>query len=314
MLTPVATKPRRCPGRDPEQRQLTSLLDEVGERGQALVLRGEPGGARKIRLLSEAARQARERGTTVLSAAGVRSEARLPSPGWISCLVDVLSSAQLDTRRWSRRERTSGVRPASGRGRGSWTPRLTCSPNGARARDAREITDAAEANVAAVSYHFGSLQSLCDAAIEHALERYLDAQQEAIARWSRAHARGDSGGLRAAHAQRAGRRRSDLAVMRIVARAGIDPPAGGSGWAPGSIGSGVTSCGHSRRTSRSQRARSDLPDPCAAGLLNWLALAPIGEELRGKTRKQAERRARPRPRRCLPRRQLGLTARRVRGK
>ena len=30
----------------------------------------------------------------------------------------------------------------------------------------RELTDAAEANVAAVSYHFGSLKSLCDAAIE----------------------------------------------------------------------------------------------------------------------------------------------------
>src|ERR1700736_5701859 len=44
----------------------------------------------------------------------------------------------------------------------------------------RELTDAAEANVAAVSYHFGSLRALCDAAIEHALERYLDAQEEAV--------------------------------------------------------------------------------------------------------------------------------------
>ena len=44
----------------------------------------------------------------------------------------------------------------------------------------REITDAADANVAAVSYHFGSLGSLCDAAIEYALERYLDAQQDAV--------------------------------------------------------------------------------------------------------------------------------------
>src|SRR2546421_12286300 len=44
----------------------------------------------------------------------------------------------------------------------------------------RELTDAAEANVAAVSYHFGSLKSLCDAAIEQALERYLDAQQAAV--------------------------------------------------------------------------------------------------------------------------------------
>src|SRR6266550_1430676 len=44
----------------------------------------------------------------------------------------------------------------------------------------RELTDAAGANVAAVSYHFGSLKSLCDVAIEQALERYLDAQQEAV--------------------------------------------------------------------------------------------------------------------------------------
>src|SRR3954449_9314858 len=44
----------------------------------------------------------------------------------------------------------------------------------------RELTDAADANVAAVSYHFGSLGSLCDAAIEDALEHYLDAQQEAV--------------------------------------------------------------------------------------------------------------------------------------
>ncbi|HEV7459792.1 MAG TPA: TetR family transcriptional regulator, partial [Solirubrobacteraceae bacterium] len=39
----------------------------------------------------------------------------------------------------------------------------------------RELTDAADANVAAVSYHFGSLKSLCDAAIDQALESYLDA-------------------------------------------------------------------------------------------------------------------------------------------
>ena len=91
----------------------------------------------------------------------------------------------------------------------------------------RELTDAAEANVAAVSYHFGSLKSLCDAAIEHALERYLDAQQEAVssigpdstlealaAAFARPMMRALASGGR------------DLAVMRIVARAGIDPPRG----------------------------------------------------------------------------------------
>src|SRR3954465_10881430 len=44
----------------------------------------------------------------------------------------------------------------------------------------RELTDAAEANVAAVSYHFGSLEALGGGAIEDALERCLDAQQKAV--------------------------------------------------------------------------------------------------------------------------------------
>src|SRR6478609_6648316 len=91
----------------------------------------------------------------------------------------------------------------------------------------RGVTDAAEANVAAVSYHFGSLKSLCDSAIEHAVERYLDAQEEAVAalapestleELAAAFARPMIGSLVAG-----GR---DLAVMRIVARASIDPPPG----------------------------------------------------------------------------------------
>src|SRR6185312_1983359 len=91
----------------------------------------------------------------------------------------------------------------------------------------REVTGAADANVAAVSYHFGSLRSLCDAAIEEALERYLDAQQEAVGALD---ADSTVEELAAAFARpmiramAAGGR--DLAVMRIVARGGIDPPQG----------------------------------------------------------------------------------------
>jgi AcrR family transcriptional regulator len=155
----------------------------------------------------------------------------------------------------------------------------------------RELTNAAEANVAAVSYHFGSLEGLCDAAVEYALERYLDAQQEAL------RALGPESTLEAVAAAFsrpmisalvAGGR--DLAVMRIVARAGIDPP---RGW--------------DRLAARFDRVRRDvirvlkasLPgvkDPeldfrtrCAAGLLNWLVLAPLGAEVRNKSEKQVER-------------------------
>jgi DNA-binding CsgD family transcriptional regulator len=80
MLGPARYEAAPLLGRAHEQSLLTSLLDEVGDRGQALVLRGEPG-IGKSRLLSEAARKARERGMTVLTAAGVQSEAHLPFAG-----------------------------------------------------------------------------------------------------------------------------------------------------------------------------------------------------------------------------------------
>jgi AcrR family transcriptional regulator len=155
----------------------------------------------------------------------------------------------------------------------------------------RALTDAAEANVAAVSYHFGSLKTLCDAAVEHALERYLDAQQEAVSALepgSRLEEVAAAFARPMMNAMAVGGR--DLNVMRIVARAGIEPPAG---WA--------------RFDARFERIRTDvarllkplLPDAtnqellfrtrCVAGLLNWLVLAPVGTALRNRSVKQIER-------------------------
>jgi AcrR family transcriptional regulator len=155
----------------------------------------------------------------------------------------------------------------------------------------REITNTADANVAAVSYHFGSLQALCDAAVEQALERYLDAQQEAVSALDPA---ATLEAVAAAFARpmmralAAGGR--DLAVMRIVARSGIDPP---QRW--------------DRLGPRFDRIRADvarvlkasLPEAknaelifrtrCAAGLMNWLVLAPLGAELANKSERQIER-------------------------
>jgi len=155
----------------------------------------------------------------------------------------------------------------------------------------RELTDSAQANVAAVSYHFGSLKSLCDAAIEYALERYLDAQQEAVSALA---AEASLEALTAAFARPMMRALAvggrDLDVMRIVARSGIDPP---EGW--------------DRFDASFDRVRSDVlrvlkanvpgvrdqelifRTRCAAGLLNWLVLAPVGAELRNKSGKQIER-------------------------
>ena len=159
----------------------------------------------------------------------------------------------------------------------------------------RELTDSAQANVAAVSYHFGSLKSLCDAAIEYALERYLDAQQEAVSALA---AEASLEALAAAFARPMMRALAvggrDLDVMRIVARSGIDPP---EGW--------------DRFDASFDRVRSDVlrvlkanvpgvrdqelifRTRCAAGLLNWLVLAPVSAELRNKSEKQIGRRLIP---------------------
>jgi AcrR family transcriptional regulator len=165
------------------------------------------------------------------------------------------------------------------------------SERGEDAVTLRDLTDAAEANVAAVSYHFGSLKALCDASVEHALERYLDAQQEALAILG---PESTLEALAAAFARPMMRALAvggrDLSVLRIVARAALDPP---QSW--------------DRFDARFDRIRADalrvlkanLPDVknrelilrvrCVAGMLNWLALAPISAELRSTSEKQLAR-------------------------
>src|SRR3954453_6821669 len=145
----------------------------------------------------------------------------------------------------------------------------------------RALTDAADANVAAVSYHFGSLKSLRDAAIEQALDRYLDAQQAAVSALGPGSTLEESAAAFArpmiSALTKGGR---DRAAIRIVARAAIDPP---EGW--------------DRFDARFDQIRADVVQVlkanlsgvktrelifhirCAAGMLNWLALAPVGAEL-----------------------------------
>jgi AcrR family transcriptional regulator len=155
----------------------------------------------------------------------------------------------------------------------------------------RELTDAAGANVAAVSYHFGSLQALLDGAIEDALERYLDAQQKAVS------ALGPESTLEEAAAAfarpmiraltKGGR---DRAAMRIVARAAIDPPKGWDRFDAtfDQIRADVVQV-LKARLSGVKRPELIFRTRCAAGMLNWLALAPVGAEVSGMSERRAER-------------------------
>ncbi|MEU2620444.1 TetR/AcrR family transcriptional regulator [Streptomyces sp. NPDC007157] len=155
----------------------------------------------------------------------------------------------------------------------------------------REITDRAGANVAAVRYHYGSLKSLCDSAIEHALERYLDEkilELDSLASTATLHEVATAFVRPMVRALAAGGQ--DLAVMRTVARVGIDPP---QGWER-----------LNGKFDRSRRGAARVLAPnlpgvdeqelifrtrCAAGLLNWLALAPIGTELAAMSAERIER-------------------------
>ena len=155
----------------------------------------------------------------------------------------------------------------------------------------RELTDAAEANVAAVSYHFGSLQTLFDEAIKDAPERYLDAQQEAVTALDPESTLEE---VAAAFARpmisaltKGGR---DRAAIRIVARAAIDPPEGWDRFDArfDQIRAGVAQVLKAKLSGVKSRELI-FRIRCAAGMLNWLRLAPVGAELSDMSEKQAER-------------------------
>jgi len=152
----------------------------------------------------------------------------------------------------------------------------------------RELTGAAQANVAAVSYHFGSLKSLCDEAIEYALEQYLVSQEDAISTLGEGASLEELAAAFArpmVHALAVGGR--ELDVMRIVARSGIDPP---KGW------DRFDTSFDRIRAAVLRVLRANVPDVkdqelifrtrCAAGLLNWLVIAAIGDELRNRSERQ----------------------------
>ena len=155
----------------------------------------------------------------------------------------------------------------------------------------RELTTAADANVAAVSYHFGSLQALLDEAIEDALERYLDTQQQAVS------ALGPESTLEelaAAFAQ---------PMISALTKGGRDrrrDPHRGAGRdrssrTVGSVRRQVRPDSCRRRARTEAKLAGVKPQElsfrirCAAGMLNWLALAPIAADISAMSEKQAGR-------------------------
>jgi AcrR family transcriptional regulator len=158
----------------------------------------------------------------------------------------------------------------------------------------RDITDAAQVNVAAVNYHFGSLKALYIAATKEAIETIVndaidqlselgdDATLEEIsAAWTRSVIAARAG-------QSCGPR---LAFMRITARAGSDPPEGLCEWI-----TEVRCRYESELVSHLRHALPDVPEQelrfrttCATAILNILSASSMQAELQDKTASELER-------------------------
>jgi len=80
-------------GRERELGVLDDLVDRVGERGGALVVRGEAG-VGKSALLAAASTRSRKRGIVVLTTVGVQSEAQLPFAGLHQLLRPIIAGAE----------------------------------------------------------------------------------------------------------------------------------------------------------------------------------------------------------------------------
>lgn len=158
----------------------------------------------------------------------------------------------------------------------------------------RDITDAAQVNVAAVNYHFGCLKSLYAAATRDAVQTVIseaidqltsldeDAPLEAIvAAWARP--------VLAARGGPAAEQR--LAFLRITARAESHPPEELSEWL-----SDIRARYLCQLCGRLSHALPEVPRDdlrfrvrCAAGILDTLSTANMQPDLEGKSTEELER-------------------------
>jgi AcrR family transcriptional regulator len=170
--------------------------------------------------------------------------------------------------------------------------RALLAERGEEAVTLREITEAAQANVAAVSYHFGSLRALCRAAIEQAMATMIDEQ---IARLA---ALGDEATLdeiAAALAQPVITAVSDTgcserAFLRILARVAAKPPCDVEDWMDASLERSTAEV-----LAHLRRALPGVPDDelrvrmeCAVGILHFLASGSMRVDLEHKSAAELE--------------------------
>jgi AcrR family transcriptional regulator len=156
----------------------------------------------------------------------------------------------------------------------------------------RDITNAAQANVAAVNYHFGSKDALCREAVEQAIRRLLEEQierlrelpedaplEEIAAAWARPV-------IAAACAEC-----EERAFLRIMARVASNPPPELREWMATEL-----SRADPEFLVPLRRALPGVPDDelrfrleCAAGILHFLSTGNMRFDLEGKSEEELSR-------------------------
>jgi AcrR family transcriptional regulator len=152
--------------------------------------------------------------------------------------------------------------------------RALIAERGTDAVTLRDITDAAEANVAAVSYHFGSIGALCNATMQEAMATLVDQQID------RLRALGDDATVDQIAAVLARPlitvvncpTSEERAFLRIMARAITDPPCDLNDWIAATIARA-----DAELMPRLRRALPGVSDAelrfrreCVAGVLHFL--------------------------------------------
>jgi AcrR family transcriptional regulator len=157
----------------------------------------------------------------------------------------------------------------------------------------RDITDAAEVNIAAVNYHFGSLKALYTATIKEAIETVLaevleqlsqlgdDATLEEIA----------AAWIRPTIATRCGACTERRAFMRIMARAATNPPEELREWKTAAMARIHDELLDHLRKALPDRSEAELRFriSCAAGILHVLRTDGLPAELEGMSPTELER-------------------------
>jgi AcrR family transcriptional regulator len=157
----------------------------------------------------------------------------------------------------------------------------------------RAITDAANANVAAVSYHFGSKEALCRAACEEAIGRLVEEQIDGLRRL------GEDATLEEIAAAWArpvigamcGPPCASKSFHRILARVIADPPPELKEWTAATLARGESELMRPLR-----RALPGVPDDelrfrveCAASVFHFMSMGSMRAEVGTKTETELER-------------------------